>query len=272
MMSPDLQIVPAVSILALSIIATRISPVRAVWLGVRSLLKGPSIQSQRFLDVAEIRNKIQTSLSESRDQFLVVRGPKGIGKSVAIETALANMWSVCNVEKRVEPNLTKDEIVERVLMKFTGIRVNWIDIETTARKIVFWNRLFTFGAYKPTIIISAQDRNENETYAQIAEAARDLALMGLRVVVDACEDSLPRMPITERELYFEMEPMSLQTIKLPHLKDLIESLNQVNIYNEVKIALKSSIFDYLNFRLLFEILKLKDSGCSRRISSKMECN
>jgi hypothetical protein len=148
-------------------------------------------------------------LAITTDQFLVVRGPKGIGKTVAIENALAHTWSVCYVRRPIEPGTRKSQIVDQVLDDFTNIENRFLTKDKATNHVLFWNSVFTLGRHKPIIVISAQERLKDQPHAHIAEAARDLAKMGMRVIIDSSEGALFNHPLTLRETFIEMEPMSL---------------------------------------------------------------
>jgi hypothetical protein len=136
-LSPLQQFGTVVTVGLTSVLAVpRISPIRALFLGFRSVIRGPQTKSLRSKDVFEIRKRVHNELQKTKDQFLVVRGPKGIGKTVAIENALAHTWSVCYVQNAIKPGKDKDEIVDQVLGDFTNIRVGFIN-KTTATKHYF---------------------------------------------------------------------------------------------------------------------------------------
>lgn len=215
-------------------IIPRISPMRALILGFRSLIKRQKVKSQRIEDIEKIRDKVHDYLSQSYDQFLVVRGPKGIGKTVAIKSALANTWSVCFTKNSILPGENKKVIIDQVLTDFTNIKIGWFNKTQTAEHVIFWNNIFTFGVRKPIIVISAQERKKGEPYAQVAEAARDLADMGIRVIIDSSEGALRNDPFTLRECFIELEPMPIEMLKkIPEIQKLIGFLEKEGIFNEV---------------------------------------
>jgi hypothetical protein len=100
-----------------------------------------------------------------------------------------------------------------------------------------WNSFFTFLSgrrRKPIIVISAQERQKDQPHAQIAEAARELAFMGIRVIIDSSDGALFNHPFTLRELFIELEPMPLDLIeKMPEIQELIDFLKKNNMYDEV---------------------------------------
>jgi hypothetical protein len=237
-MSPLEQAGTVIAVGLTSVLAVpRISPIRALFLGFRSLIRGPQTKSLRLNDVLETRKRVHNTLQKTKDQFLVIRGPKCIGKSVAIENALAHTWSVCYVQNSIEPGKDKSEIVEQVLGDFTNIRAGFIHKITWTEHLILWNNFFTFLSgrrRKPIIVITTEEREKGEPYAQIAETARDLAYMGIRVVIDSPDSALYNPPFTLREIFYEMEPMSLDLIEqMPEIKGLIAFLKKNNMFDEL---------------------------------------
>jgi hypothetical protein len=245
-LSPFQQFGTVITVAATSFYAIpRVSPIlRTLFLGFRSLIRAPQTKSLRSEDVEIIRRRVHNDLVISKDQFLVIRGPKGIGKTVAIENALAHTWGVCYVENSIKPGKDKDEIFDQVLGDFTNIEFHFQKKMKAAKHVIFWNSFFTLlsgGRRKPIIVISAQERQKGQPYAQIAEAARDLAIMGLRVVIDSSDGALFNTPLTKRELFIEMEPMPLDLIeKMPEIQELIDFLKKNNMFDEVSHYTRSN--------------------------------
>lgn len=131
----------AITIVGTSIYAIpRVSPIlRVLFLGFRSLIRGSSTKSLRSKDVELIRRIVHNDLQTTKDQFLVVKGPKGIGKSVAIENALAHSWSVCYIESPIQPGMNKIEIIDQVLDDFTDIDNRFIRKSKATKHVIFWN-------------------------------------------------------------------------------------------------------------------------------------
>lgn len=163
-LSPLQQVGTFVTISATSLYGIpRISPIlRTLFLGFRSLIRGPQTKSLRSKDVEIIRENVHNDLAITTDQFLVVRGPKGIGKTVAIENALAHTWSVCYVRRPIEPGTRKSQIVDQVLYDFTNIENRFLTKDKATNHVLFWNSVFTLGRRKPIIVISAQERLEGQ--------------------------------------------------------------------------------------------------------------
>jgi hypothetical protein len=198
-LSPLQQVGTVITVGLTSVLAVpRISPIRALFLGFRSLIRGPQTKSLRSKDVFEISKRVHNDLQITTDQFLVVRGPKGIGKTVAIQNALAHTWGVCYTQTPIEPGTVKSKILDQVLGDFTNIRVGFINKTTATKHLILWlNSFFTFlsgRCRKPIIVISAQERQKDQPHAQIAEAARDLAFMGIRIIIDRKISHMHKLP------------------------------------------------------------------------------
>lgn len=124
--------------------------------------------------------------------------------------------------------------------------------------VLFWNSVFTLGRRKPIIVISAQERLKGQPHAHIAEAARDLAKMGMRVIIDSSDGALFNHPLTLRETFIEMEPMSLDLIeKMPEIQELIDFLKKNNIFDEAAAVLGGNPMDW---KTLSSWAKKNDQG------------
>ena len=88
--------------------------------------------------------------------------------------------------------------------------------------------------------MSALERKQNKPYSEILEAARVLTKKGLLVIVDCSEGAVPLEPVTHREYYINMDPMSPEQIDaMPDLKNFLDFLKSNNLYNEVFILILS---------------------------------
>ena len=125
----------------------RLGPIRALLLGFGSLIRGPSKKSLRYKDVDKIRQKVSSYQTKKvyEDKFVVVRGPKGIGKTLAIKNALAHHWGVCYVTPEFRAGTDSDKIFSESYRSLTKINSNLIDREWAANRVIFWNKLFTLG-------------------------------------------------------------------------------------------------------------------------------
>lgn len=220
----------ATTILSTIFVIRRIGLSRALALAIHSRFKSPEVISQRSVDVKLIKEKINGVLNRRHDVFLIVNGPKGVGRTAAVETALQRTYGVCWVYGSIQPGMDKDRIVSRVLGALTKNQLNWIKEQETARRVIFWHRFYR----KPVVVLSAQACRPGQQYAQITEAARDLAIMGLRIVIDCPDGALPEESLTKRELIHEMQPMNLEEInRIPELNRLIQYLKNREMYDVI---------------------------------------
>jgi len=96
----------------------RAGPGRALALALRSrLARAPSPQSARAADVLALR---ETLANTSQGRYVVVQGPKGVGKSCVVETALQRTCGVVVVE--VAPGAKEEAIVSSALASVAGVR------------------------------------------------------------------------------------------------------------------------------------------------------
>lgn len=148
--------------------------------------------------------------------------------------------------------MNKIKIVDQVFGDFTDMRASFNKKKTAAKYLILWNNFFTFLSgrrRKPIIVITAEERHKGEPYAQIAEAARDLAYMGIRVVIDCPDSALYNPPFTLREIFYEMEPMSLDLIEqIPEIQGLIAFLKKNNMFDEV-IEYTQTYFNEIYFSI-----------------------
>lgn len=79
--------------------------------------------------------------------------------------------------------MSKSQIVEKAFENFNGICINWIEQDNAAKNLIFYNKFFTLGSPKAYNRLK-QLKNDAKTFSRIAEAARVLTVIELRVVVN----------------------------------------------------------------------------------------
>ena len=179
----------------------RAGPGRALVLALRPLVAAlPSPQSARASDVAALRHKLAAN---SAQRYVVVQGPKGVGKSCAIDTALQRTCGVVVVE--VAPGALQDAIVRSTLEAVAGTRPNFLDPRPSAMRVLWWYSLLL---PPPTVVLRVSERSAGGTFAQIAGAVRSLVGCGLRAVIDSSPNSLePEALFTLRQDVLHLAPM-----------------------------------------------------------------
>ena len=179
----------------------RAGPGRALALALRSrLARAPSPQSARAADVLALR---ETLASISQGRYVVVHGPKGVGKTCVVETALQRTCGVVVIE--VAPGAREDAIVASALASVTGVRSSLWDPRPSALRVLWWYRWLL---PPPIILLRVSERPTGGPFAQTAGAVRSLADCGFRAVIDTLPDSLePGTLATLRQDVIELGPM-----------------------------------------------------------------
>jgi hypothetical protein len=179
----------------------RAGPGRALALAMRSrLARAPSTQSARAADVMALR---ETLASTSQGRYVVVQGPKGVGKSCVVETALQRTCGVVVV--KVAPGAREDAIVASALASIAGIRLSMWDPRPSALRVLWWYRWLL---PPPIIVLRVSERPFGREYAETAGAVRSLVDCGFRAVIDSSPNSLePGALTTLRQDVIELGPM-----------------------------------------------------------------
>jgi hypothetical protein len=135
-----------------------------------------------------VKNIWETVVNLAPDTFVVVSGQKGIGKTVAISTALKNKCGV--VEVNFTAGDSADVIVEKSLKAIANLQYSFSSPYHSGRRVMFYYRWIFWS--KPILVLNAKERELNKPYAGISDAARRLAYQyKLRVIVDGSDNTLP---------------------------------------------------------------------------------
>ena len=202
---------------------------RACMLGIRSIFFKPLTQSQRKSDIEIILRKYVNNKSLQPDQYLVVQGQKGIGKTCVIETALQRTFGVSFMGS-VPPETKQDLITSQALTSITNISVNFINRKRSAERVIWWYQLLF--RRRPILVISAGERYEDQKYAELPQSARELAAYGVFVIIDASDNAMSPK-VTTREHIYEMQPMPDNVIvTLPQLIKFFDFLKKINLSEE----------------------------------------
>ena len=201
-------------------VVPRVGPGRALALAARSWMHLAKKVSQRDDATRTLRSMLQ-NLGE--DQYIVVTGQKGVGKSVVVNTATQRTCGVVSVP--VAPGTSQKTIVADVLSEITNSRVGFVDPRPSVRRVLWWYGWFL---PRPIVVLCAGERMDGEAYAGIPGAARVLASYGLRVLIDGSTNSLPSEVLTTlRQNVLELEPMSRNTaLSIPEYESLFHVLRQ----------------------------------------------
>jgi hypothetical protein len=235
-LSNALSIVSSVAALAAAPAAVavgvvpRLGPGRAAALALTSrLFSRAAPASQRVGEVAALRRMLTVV---GRDQYIVVAGPRGVGKTCIVETATQATCGVVTV--RVPAGTHEKEILADVLTALARYYVRALDQSGSARRVLWWHALlFRTPA---TVVLQAAERKPAQAFADLDSAARALARdFGVRVVVDASDNALPGAALaTLREMVLEVEPMPRATLEaLPELAPLLAALRAARLADVV---------------------------------------
>ena len=144
-------------------------PGRAAVLALSSWLrplKGP--HSARTNEVNFIKNKLaRTSWDQ---EYLAVTGPKGVGKTCLIDTALTRTAGVVRVT--VNPGTTPEIVELNVMRAVTSANRRTDDLAPSFRRVVFWHRVLTLGK-SPIVVLSLDERGPKNEFAKIAGVVRE---------------------------------------------------------------------------------------------------
>lgn len=187
------------------------------------IAKAPLPESARTLDVAVLK-KTLTSLSPQR--YVVVQGPKGVGKSCVIASALQRTCGV--VTSQVPPGETQKDIVRSVMVEIAGIRPRFLEPRPSALRVLWWYSLLL---PPPIVVLRIGERSAGAPYAQAAGAVRELAGYGLRPIIDSLPNSLePEALSTLRESVMTLPPMPRQLLfSIPEYATLTAVLREESL-------------------------------------------
>jgi len=189
--------------------------------------KQPVDVSVRVDEISSLKDLVSTLSGPSNQSYIVVEGDKGIGKSCLIETALKDTKGVVKVP--IPTGFKQQEVFEKVTRAITAPPSAFIfGSAFSAVHAINWHRsLFRVA---PTVVLSASEVPEdsaNENPAQLTGAVRILTEMGLRVIIDASPNSLPKGILTTgRARVIHVDYMTSEQIRLlPQVVNLFDRLN-----------------------------------------------
>jgi hypothetical protein len=210
----------------------RIGPGRAVWIALRSKFAPHKFPvSVRNSEVYFLR-KLLTKGNWGQN-YLVITGDKGVGKSCLLDSATSKTAGV--IELEAQAGDSHHLIIRNTLQCLTNLPYEFIRPENSARRVTFWYWLFTLGR-KPVVVIHAAERKIGQETASLTGAVRTLVdKYGLRVIVDGSPNSVDDTLLkTNRAEVFEIQPMTKEMIwALPQLRDFFEIVKQTGLEDVV---------------------------------------
>ena len=224
----------------------RAGPGRALALAARSLVHRADIQVAS-LRVDATRTLLDMLSSIGKNQYIVVTGRKGVGKSVVVDTATQRTCGVVSLS--VAPGMSQAVIVANALSRVANSRIGFVDLLPSVRRVLWWYGWFLS---RPIVVLRAGERMEGEAYAQIPGAARELTSYGLRVLIDGSSNSLPsEVFATKRQVVLELEPMLQNTLRsIPEYADLFKILRKECLEEVAWLVLGGVPTDYDELLLL----------------------
>jgi hypothetical protein len=235
-------IIPSIAVLAG--VVPRVGPGRALALAVRSWVLRAKKVSQRDDATHTLRNMLR-NLGE--DQYIVVTGQKGVGKTVVVNTATQRTCGVVSVP--VAPGTLQDVIVMKALSEIANSRLGFIDPRPSVRRVLWWYGWFLL---RPLVVLRAGERRDGQDYAGFPGAARELAGYGLRVLIDGSTNSLPSEVLTTlRQAVLELEPMPQTTLcSIPDYAGLLKVLRDESLEDVAWLVLGGVPAHFDELRLL----------------------
>ena len=234
----------------------RLGPARALALALRSRVFGVHTlklrqQSQRATEVADLR-KLLANLRE--ETYIVVSGPKGVGKSCIVASATRSMNSVVAI--RVEPGTVEKDIVNAGLRAINGDFSLIANPLPSARRVLAWHNFFLRS---PVLVMEVSEVRRG-SFAQMTGATRTLANMGIRVVLDASDHSLePGTTATNREKVLEVGVMTRNVVMaITEFKDLFDSLDNARLSDTVWSLAGGN--PSVLYQLIMELTLVADKG------------
>ena len=221
----------------------RIGPGRAIWLALRSRYAfKPYPESLRLAEIKVLRRVIaEKNFGQS---YVVVTGEKGVGKTCLLNSVTSKTAGVIKLE--AQPRHSEDTIIKNTLQQLTKLPFDFIPPFESAKRVIFWYRLFTFGR-SPIVVINATERKVGQDYAGLTGAVRTLVdRYKLRVIVDSSPNSLDETLLrTKRQIVFEIQPMTKEMIwQIGQLQDLFQNVKDAGLEETVFAVLGGNPADY----------------------------
>ena len=228
---------PSAAVLGL---APRLGPMRAIVLALSTRFRRAQDVSQRTNELHNLRSMLS---SVQKAQYVIVSGPKGVGKTCLVDTALQYTFGVVSV--RVAAGTNEKKIVADTFKAITRSNISFLDHSASARRVLWWHH-FLFRQ-PVTVVLRAAECKPSQQYADLNSSARTLTHdYGARVLIDASNNSFPDAATpTKREDILEVESMRRELLEeLPELQHLHEALKKANLADVVWMCVGGNPADY----------------------------
>ena len=221
----------------------RIGPGRAVWIALRSRFGfKPNPESLRCAEIKRLRSMIAEK--DFGQSYLVVTGETGVGKTCLLNTVTSKTAGVIKV--KALPSDNAHTIIKNTLQSLTRIPFDLVYPFDSAKRVIFWHRVFTLGR-SPKVVITAAERNVGDNYADLTAAVRTLVEeYKLRVIVVGSPNSLDETLFrTYRQRVFEIKPMTKEMIwQIGQLQELFKYVKDAGLEDTVFAVLGGIPADY----------------------------
>lgn len=209
---------------------------RAFYLAIRSKFQSPEIKSVRKEDIKNIEKNI---FDMKRGTYLVIKGPKGVGKTLMLSTCLQKRIGVI-YSKPIFPGTPGDEIIKNAHNEITGNNNSTINSMVSANKVIKWYT-FLFRS-SPIYVINLNERESGKPFAEINAAARNLSDQGLKVIIDCSDNAI--ISEIKRQIIYEVNPMSDEIIKsIPEFSSLFKFAEKYELIDCILLFCNGNPFD-----------------------------
>jgi hypothetical protein len=130
------------------------------------------------------------------------------------------------VEVNVTAGDSADFIVEKSLKAIVNTHYRFVTPYYSSQRVLLWYRWFFWS--KPILVLNAKERDINEPFAEVSDAARTLAYdYKLRVIVDGSDNTLPDSLFTTlRGEIISVDEMAKEVLEdIPELQCFIKKLH-----------------------------------------------
>ena len=247
-----------------------IGPGRALWIAMKSRFAfKPVPESLRFSESQIIKEILAPK--RKGQQYLVVTGERGVGKTCLVNTATSKTPGV--IKMKVYPRDHQRLIVRKTLVHLANLPFTFIPPFHSAKRVIWWFRLFTLGQ-SPIIVMNATERKVGEPFADIAGAARTLVDdHNLNVVVVGTPNSLDESIFkTTRQIILEINPMSKEMIwQIPQLQNLFDCVKKAGLENTTFAVLGGIPSRYDQLDQICE-MQIKTDQDAREVIGRFLCS
>eukprot|EP00669_Euglena_mutabilis_P006251 TRINITY_DN1934_c0_g1_i3.p1 TRINITY_DN1934_c0_g1~~TRINITY_DN1934_c0_g1_i3.p1 ORF type:complete len:285 (+),score=14.81 TRINITY_DN1934_c0_g1_i3:26-856(+) len=224
-MSPGLQLLTTAGTAGATIVGSfRNRVTRAVLLSFSRYPKRMH-SSARVSEVEELAFALR-ALEYTEERFIIMYGPKGVGKSTALASALQNRRGVIRLS--VSQNLKASELVNAIQVRLWPYKTVSKDVSVAAQTVIDTYRRL---CGPPVVILDLANDLRTFDPADAVGAARVLSRSGMLVVIDISEGTLQVETATfsrARRVYVDYMPWD-ELLKFPQLQHLFKTLEQFHL-------------------------------------------